>query len=171
MNIKDLEFPDNFPAPPEHLLELGRITALWGSLESTVDLALTKLSGIEDIDGWRVHVLTVHSNFKQRVDAIETLCHKMQEQFPQLQMYKDTIKAIRKAQSKRNQFLHNGIYFNTDNGNVETSSMQARGVLKTKVETITVDDLKNVSALIHLALLSLHELVTGVKYPPVWERD
>lgn len=170
MNIADLQFPENFPAPLDYLIELGRITALWGGLESSVNVALNKLSGIDDIDGWRIHVLTVHSNFKQKVDAIETLCHKMQEQFPSLKMYKNTIQAINKAQSKRNHFLHNGLFLNSETGLVETSSMQARGILKTKVETVTLNDLKNVSALIHLALLSIHELVTGVKYPPVWER-
>jgi len=60
MNIDNLQFPENFPAPSDYLTELGRITTLWGTLESSVNLALNKLSGIDDIDGWRVHVLTVH---------------------------------------------------------------------------------------------------------------
>lgn len=168
--MENIEFPENFPAPDEYLIELGRIAALWGSLESSVNVALIKLSGIDDIDGWRVHVLTVHSNFKQKVDCIETLCHKMQEQFPHLSMYKDTVKVIQKAQTRRNHFLHNGLFYNSESGQVETSSMQARGILKTKIEKVTVSDLKSISALIHLSLLSIHELVTGMKYPPVWER-
>lgn len=169
--MENIEFPENFPAPDEYLVELGRITALWGSLESSVNIALNKLSGINDADSWRVHVLTVHSNFKQKVDAIETMCHKMQSEYHHLAMYKETIKLVRKTQNKRNHYLHNGLFYNEENGNVQTSSMQARGVLKTKVENVTVKELKEVSALIHLSLLSLHELVTTVKYPPVWERN
>ena len=82
-----IEFPDNFPVPDEYLLELGRITVLWGSLESSVNHAINYLSGIKPEDRWRVSVLTAHSNFKQRVDIIETLCNELQKTFPNLSMY------------------------------------------------------------------------------------
>ena len=164
------DFPENFPAPDEYLLELGRVTALWGSLESSVNNAINYLSGIENQDHWRVSVLTAHSNFKQRVDVIQTLCHEMQEMFPNLSMYPETIKLIESAQKKRNHYLHNGLFFNKETNTVQTSSIQARGVLRTKVQNVSVSELKDVSAKIHLALLSIHELLTQKKYPPFWER-
>lgn len=104
----NIEFPENFPAPDEHLLELGRITALWGSLEKSVNTAINYLSGIQPEARWRVSVLTAHSNFKQRVDIIETLCNELQGTYPNLSMYPETIKLIIKAQGMRNNYLHNG---------------------------------------------------------------
>lgn len=166
----NFDFPENFPAPDEHLLELGRITALWGALESSVNNAINYLSGIAPQDRWRVSVLTAHYNFKQKVDIIETLCNEMQKAFPNLSMYPETIKLITKAQSMRNHYSHNGLSLNDETGKVETSSIKARGILKTDVKPVNVSDLKAVSAKIHLALLSLHELITQKKYPPVWER-
>jgi len=165
-----MEFPNNFPAPDEYLLELGRITALWGSLESSVNNAINYLSGIDNSDHWRVSILTAHSNFKQRVDIIKTLCNDLQEMFPNLGMYSETTKLIEQAQKRRNHFLHNGLFFNESNGKVQTTKIEARGILKTQVQNVSISDLKDVSAKIHLALLSLHELITEKKYDPVWER-
>lgn len=165
-----MEFPDNFPAPDEYLLELGRITALWGSLESAVNNAINYLSGIDKSDHWRVSVLTAHSNFKQRVDIIKTLCHQLQEMFPNLAMHPETTKLIEQAQKRRNHFLHNGLFYDESTGKVQTTKIEARGVLKTQVQNVSVSELKEVSAKIHLALLSLHELITQKRYEPVWER-
>lgn len=166
-----ITFPENCPAPDDYLLELGRITALWGSLETSVNNAINYLSGIEKSDHWRVSILTAHSNFKQRVDIIKTLCHELQNQFPNLAMYKETAKLIESAQSKRNYYLHNGLFFNEENCQVKTTSIQARGVLRTNVKNVNLSELKDVSAKIHLALLSIHELLTQKKYPPVWEKS
>jgi len=163
-------FPDNFPAPDEYLLELGRITALWGSLESSIDLAISKLSGFGESSNWRFHVLIAHSNFKQRVDILETLCHGLQDDHPHLKKYKQTIKLIIQVQSKRNYYLHNGVFLNEENGKVYTSNLSARGKLKTDIKEVSVKDLRTVSENIHLTLLSIHELITQVKYNPVWER-
>jgi len=165
-----IEFPENFPVPDEYLLELGRITVLWGSLESSVNHAINYLSGINPEDRWRVSVLTAHSNFKQRVDIIETLCNELQKTFPNLSMYPETIKLITKAQGMRNHYSHNGLRLNDETGKVETSSIKARGMLKTEVKPVHISDLKAVSGKIHLALLSIHELLTQKKYPPIWER-
>lgn len=168
--MNKIEFPNDFPAPDDFLLELGRITALWGSLESSVNMTINYLSGIEKEEHWRVSILTAHSNFKQRVDMIETLCNELHKQFPKLKMYPETIKLIKSAQSKRNYFLHNGLFFNEESGKVETSSLQARGKLKTNIRTVELSELKGVSAKIHLSLLSLHKLLTDKTYPPVWEK-
>ena len=72
-----IKFSKNFPAPEEYLTELGRITALWGALEQSVNNTINFLSGLEVQDHWRVAVLTAHSNFKQRVDIIDTLCNEL----------------------------------------------------------------------------------------------
>ncbi len=165
-----ITFPENFPAPDEYLTELGRVTALWGILEQSVNLNINYLSGLEPRDHWRVAVLTAHSNFNQRVDIIDTLCSELQKQFPNLSSYSETTKIIRSAQKQRNQFLHNGIAINEETGKVQTSSLSARGSLKTQTRDVTIEELKELSGKIHLAMLSLHGLITGKYYPPVWER-
>ncbi|WP_043319357.1 hypothetical protein [Microbulbifer sp. HZ11] len=166
-----MNFPENFPAPDEYLLELGRITALWGALESSVNNAINYLSGINREDHWRVSVLTAHSNFKQRVDIIKTLCNELQEMFPNLKMYQETAKLIEQAQKQRNHYLHNGLFYNDSINKVQTTKIEARGVLKTQVRNVSLSELKEVSAKIHVALLSLHQLITQKKYDPVWERE
>jgi len=77
---------------------------------------------------------------------------------------------IRAAQKARNRFAHHGVTKNEDTGEVFVASVTARGSLKTSVERVEVADIRDASAKIHLAMLALHELVTGHKLKPVWER-
>lgn len=165
-----MQFPENFPVPNEYLTELGRVTALWGSLEQSVNNAINYLSGLEVHDHWRVAVLTAHSNFKQRVDIIDTLCNELKTQYPNLSNHIETTKLVRSAQKMRNHFFHNGIFFNEENGKVQTLSLSARGSLKTNVRDVNISKLKDLSAKIHESMLSLHGLITGKYYPPIWDR-
>lgn len=164
-------FPENFPAPDDYLLELGRITALWGSLEFSVNNAINYLSGIESQNHWRVAVLTAHSNFRQKVNMVQTLCHELQETFPNLSMYPETIKLIESAQKKRNHYFHNGLFLNNETKKVQTASMQAHGVLRMKIQNVSVSELKDISLEIHLALLSFHELITQKKYSSFGKKE
>ena len=162
--------PNNWPAPNQHLIELGRIMALWGILESNVNLAISKLAGYEAIMDWRAAILTAHSNFNQRIDILATLCDELQKDFTHLSEYKTVISQIRNVQSKRNRYAHNSIFLNEESNKVETASMKARGKLTTKIEEVTIDDLKQVSAEIHMSMLALHKLITQKEYPPIWEK-
>jgi len=164
------ELPQNWPAPDEYLIELGRISALWGSLESNVNIAISKLAGYEETLDWRAATLTVHSNFKQRVDILSTLCDELQYEYPHISAYKIVIAKIKKVQTRRNRYAHNAIYFNEETGKVETSFMSARGKLKITIEEVNIDDLKAISADIHEVMLDLHHLITQVRYSPVWKR-
>ncbi|TKB05548.1 hypothetical protein [Desulforhopalus sp. IMCC35007] len=164
-----IHFPENFPVPDEFLIELGRATALWGTLEKTVDHTINYLSGLEPHDHWRVAVLTAHSNFKQKVDIIDTLCSELQKQYPNLSSYRETTKLVRSSQKKRNHFFHNGIGFDEETGKVMTSSLSARGTFKTQVRDVNISELREFAGKIHESLLSLHGLITGKYYPPVWE--
>jgi len=82
--VTKYNLPNNWPAPNQHLIELGRIMALWGILESNVNLAISKLAGYEAIMDWRAAILTAHSNFNQRVDILATLCDELQKDFKHL---------------------------------------------------------------------------------------
>jgi len=164
------ELPQDWPLPTEYLVELGRVFALWGSLESSMNLAISKLAGFSETLDWRALVLTAHSNFQQRVDVVATLCSELQHEYPHLKDYEAVITAIRKVQKKRNIFAHNSLFLNEDSGRVETASMTARGALKTDVRPVHVHELKELNAQIHQTLLDLHHLITQVRYPPIWER-
>ena len=166
-----INFPENFPAPEKYLLELGRVTALWGALEQSVNNAINYLSGLEQQDHWRIAVLTAHSNFRQRVDIIDTLCYELHPHFPNLSNYEKTTKLVRSAQKMRNHFFHNGLFFNEENQKVQTLSLSARGSLKTNTREVNLTELKELAGKIHESMLSLHGLITGKYYPPVWERE
>lgn len=165
-----ITFPENFPAPDEYLTELGRVTALWGILEQSVHTTINYLSGLDERDHWRIAILTAHSNFNQKIDIIDSLCSELQNLFPNLSGYSETTKIVRTAQKQRNNFFHNGIAINEETGKVQTSSLSARGRLKTQTREVTISELIELAGKIHSAMLSLHGLITGKYYPPVWER-
>lgn len=152
------------------MVELGRITALFGNLESNVNLSISKLAGYEGTLDWRASVLTAHSNFKQRVDILSTLCDELQHEYVHLSGYKKVVEKIKKVQIKRNKYSHNSIYLNEETGKVITCSLSARGKLKTNVEVVQLKELRQISAQIHEVMLDLHHLITKVRYPPMWER-
>jgi hypothetical protein len=168
--MKDYKFPENWPAPKEYLVELGRLFALWGGLESSLILAISKLAGYEETMDWRAAVLTAHSSFMQRVDILATLCDELQSEFPHLSDYKKVVERIKSIQVQRNKYAHNSIILDENSGKVVTSSLKARGKLKTKIEEIKLDDLKQICADIHETMLDLHHLITQARYPPMWER-
>tara|TARA_R110000851_G_scaffold160924_1_gene304299 strand:+ start:3391 stop:3915 length:525 start_codon:yes stop_codon:yes gene_type:complete len=161
--------PDNWPLPNEFLSELGRISVLFGLLESNVNLAISKLSGYDGVLDWRSAVTTAHANFKQRVEILETLLHELHDEYPSLKEYSSIIKDLKAVQAGRNKYSHNIMGFDEYTGKVQLSSLSARGTLKPKVENVSIDDLKDLSARIHLTHLSLHALITGAQYQPIWE--
>lgn len=164
------KFQDNWPLPNDYLLELGRISVLWGALEHSINIAISRLAGYEAIYDYRAAILIAHSNFKQRVDILGALCEQLEKEYPDLKSYEKVIHKITAAQNGRNKFMHNGMSLNED-GKVETASMSARGKFKTKIEEVSLEDLRKVIANIHEAMLALHGLVTTKHYPPMWERD
>ena len=169
--MKECKLPENWPVPNEYLLEIGRISSLWGSLEHSINLAISKLAGYEATYDFRAAIMTAHANFKQRVDMLGTLCDQLKEEYTHLKSYEEVISLIIRAQNKRNKFMHNGIFYNEETKRVETSYLSARGKLKIANEQVSLNDLKDASALIHEAMCALHGLITQKKIKPIWERD
>jgi hypothetical protein len=169
--MKQRAFRDDWPAPNDYLLELGRMTSIWGSLESTVNVAISKFAGYDAPLDYRALIMVAHSNFQQRVDIISSLCEQLASQYPKLKGYKSAITKIQAAQKARNKFAHNGIFTNEDTGEVTLSYATARGSLKTYVEVVKIEDIRNATAKIHEATCALHTLVTGKELKPLWERE
>jgi len=147
------------------------MTAVWGTLESAVNVAISKLAGYESPLDFRALILVAHSNFQQRIHIIGALCEQLAPEYPRLASYKRVIEKIESAQKSRNKYAHNAVVTNDQTGQVEVSFASARGALKTSVEIVHLNDIKEVTAKIHEAMCALHSLVTGHEIKPMWERD
>jgi hypothetical protein len=164
-----LEFNANWPVRDDYLLELGRMVCVWGSLESYMVIAINKLAGYQAAMDLRGAIMMAHCNFQQRVDIVETLCEQFSGSYPNLQNYKKVIKQIRAAQQGRNKYAHNALSPQED-GSTMISFLSARGTLKTTVEVVRINGIKEVTAKIHEALCGLHSLITAAERAPMWER-
>jgi len=167
--MERLDFQNDWPMPNEFLLELGRMTAMWPSLENTVNVSIGKLMGYSDLLDARVVIALAHSNFQQRVDILASLCDQLAADYPQLEKHSAVIKQIKSAQTGRNKYAHNGMSPD-DDGKVSVAFASARGVLKTTVETVHLNDIKEVTAKIHEASCALHSMITNNHLAPIWEK-
>jgi len=168
--MKRHDFRPDWPAPSEYLLELGRMTTMWGTLESAVNVAISKLAGYESALDFRALIMVAHSNFQQRVDIVSSLCEQLLPEYPKLKNYEAVIKKIQAEQRARNKYAHNAVTAHEDTGEVTVSFATARGTLKTTIEPVHVSDIKEATAKIHEAMCALHTLVTGRELKPLWER-
>lgn len=164
------ELPDGWPAPNAFLTELGRMTCLWGSLEAAVNISISKLAGYETILDYRALIMLAHATFQQRIDMIASLCEQLSPDYPHLSGYRATISEVKRAQKLRNKFAHNGVAYTPEDSRVTISTASARGSLKTHVEDVTLDQIREASVAVHKALCALQELVTNKPMPPIWDR-
>ena len=168
--MKRHNFKDHWPAPNDYLLELGRMTTIWGTLESTVNIAISKLAGYESALDFRALIMVAHSSFQQRVEIIGSLCEQLLPEHPSLRGYEAVIKKIQAAQKARNKYAHNAVIAHEETGDVTVSYATARGTLRTNTEPVQLADIKEATAKIHEAMCALHTLVTGRELKPLWER-
>jgi len=161
---------DGWPLPDAYLLEIGRVAALWASLESFLNICIGKLCGFNDLNDAKAFILVTHSSFPQRLDILSALCEQLVNNFPSLKGYEAVVQRFRHAQKLRNDFMHYGMSENPDSGNIEMAKGTARGTLKVGVEKITVADLRRASMAIHEAQLDLYKLVLGRTIEPMWMR-
>lgn len=146
------------------------MTTLWGTLETNLDLAISKLAGYEKILDSRALILLAHSNFQQRVDILSSLCEWLLPSYPNLVEYKEVVKKINSAQKSRNKYAHNSVTIDEDSGKVFTTYYSARGELKTNTEIVHLADIQEATAKIHESMCALHTLITGKEMKPIWER-
>lgn len=159
----------NWPIPDKYMIELGRISSLYGVLENVINMGINKLVGYSAAYDYRSGIMLAHSNFKQRVDILDTLFEQMVSEYPEIQGYEEVIKLIKRAQKGRNKFMHSSLSCDPKNGKVELSSMSARGSLKITIETIYIKELVEISAVTHEASCALLSIITGTERKPLWE--
>jgi hypothetical protein len=161
---------DNWPLPNEVLVEVGRVSALWASLESPLTLLLGKLAGFNEVNDPKPFILINHSSFPQKLDMLGALCEQLEPQYANLKGYPEVISKLKSTQAKRNRFMHNGMVFDSDSGNLEMAVGSARGKLKTKVEIVTIADIRRAVVEIDEAQTALYKLVLGRDIGPVYTR-
>lgn len=161
---------DGWPLTDDFLVELGRVTALWGHLESCLEMCIEKLAGFKEFPDPTPFILLAHTNFPQRLDMLGALCEHLSPMNPNLNGYQQVISSLRNAQKLRNRFTHNGMSFDEVSGDVSMAVGSARGTLKVSTETMKLTDLRKVSMAIHQASLDLYALVLKRKMPPIWQR-
>ncbi|WP_445356232.1 hypothetical protein ACJJI5_10565 [Microbulbifer sp. EKSA008] len=158
MSEKDLIA--NLPVPDEYLIELGKITVMYGALEFSIDRAISKLAGYESMLDWRVSVMTAHLTFQQRVNALGTLFEQVSESYPNLSGYAKVIERIKGVQKQRNKFVHS-MYTNGDKSEVGIWSLSARGSLTIKSQDVYIQEVRNVSVEIDKVRVQLEKLITA----------
>ena len=65
---------DDWPVANEYLVELGRITCAWGSLEHSLNTNIGKLAGFDEANDPIPFIFIIHSSFPQRLDMFGSLC-------------------------------------------------------------------------------------------------
>jgi hypothetical protein len=163
--IASLNF-SNWPIRDDYLTEIGRVAVLWSSLEELLNICLGKLAGFDEPLDYRLFILTTHSSFPQRLESFGALCEQLHPEHPQLAGYKQVVSKIKAAQTIRNKFMHHGLTPNPDTGMMEMAIGSARGALKTKIEAISIEDIKRASIQIHDACRALYKLVLRRDIPP-----
>lgn len=159
-----------WPLPDAYLVEIGRVAALWASLESFLNVCIGKLAGFNDLNDPKPFILVTHSSFPQRLDILAALCEQLVTEFPTLKGYSAVVQQLRQAQKLRNDYMHYGMALNEESGQIEMAKGSARGSVKVGVEAVTVADLRRATVAIHEANLALYKLVLGRALEPVWLR-
>lgn len=161
---------EDWPADESILVELGRLMSVWGGLEAGLNVAIGKLAGFDNVGDVRPMILTTHSSFPQRVDNFTALCEQLEGQFPNLKGYQEVAVGIRKVQVSRNKYAHNMVIKDRETGKHMISRFSARGKVVYYEEEVEIADIRRITAQTHAVSLKLHALLTGVSYPPIWDR-
>jgi hypothetical protein len=165
--IDNIRFGD-WPMPEEYLVELGRINAIWASLENVINITLVKISGF-DIHDPRGIIMFEHLSMPQKLDILGSLGDQLLAEHPHLKDLPESISKIKTAQSSRNKFIHNALNYDPETKTLELPIATARGKLIAKVNKISKADLKRVIVEISIAQRHLHKTVFKKEYPHPWE--
>lgn len=159
------KFRNDWPIPAEYMLELGRLSCVWATLEGQLNLFIGKLAGFNDLNDATPFILTAHASFPQRLDMLGALCAHLSPAYPNLNEHGDVVSKMKAAQALRNRFIHNGIAPGEMNDQFVLVHGSARGKLKANVTPITPDDIRAATAKVNEAARALYKLVLGVDIP------
>ncbi len=168
--VAQLNFTD-WPVPDRFLTEIGRVTTVWASLESLLNLCIGKLAGFNEPDDPTPYVLVAHSSFPQRVDILATLCEQLIATSPALQDYKTVVSKLKTAQKARNCYSHNTVNYDEESDSLNMPVGSARGKLKVSTEQVSLEDIKRAAIEIEEANRALYKLVLGRELQAAWTQN
>jgi hypothetical protein len=169
--MQELVFKKDWPVPDEVMLEIGRISVQWNSLENLLTICIGKLAGFDVQKEPASFVMVNHSSFPQKIDIFSSLCELLCEDYPKLKDYKEAVSAIKIAQKRRNKYIHNTITHDKKSDIVHLSSGTARGKLKISITPLDLSDLKETIRDIHEANRLLTKIVLGLDFGTFDERS
>ncbi|MCB0730846.1 MAG: hypothetical protein KDC88_07415 [Ignavibacteriae bacterium] len=167
--LEKLEF-GNWPLPEKACTEIGRMHALWNSMENTLSLLIGKLAGYNDIKDMRPYILLNHTTFQEKLDIFGSLCDFLKSDYPHLSKYPQVISKLKTAQKQRNIFTHQTFIYNVEKDELELATSSTRGKLKTNVRIINVEEIKKAIIDIDEANVAMYELILFRKLKPVWKK-
>jgi len=109
-----------------------------------------------------------YSTFPKKVELMTEFCQYLIEGHPHLGNYNDVVTGLKKAAKGRNRLFHNSYIY--DDEKKALFRTESRGKSRWSTTKVNKADIRRVAMDIHQAMLKLHELVTGVSYPPIWQR-
>jgi hypothetical protein len=148
--------PTRTTLPEPYLIALGRVTYIWGGLESVVELAITKLMALDPFDP-KSAIIVAHLSWPQRMDTLESLVTLLADDYPHLQRFPNVRIMLKKAQDGRNKLAHNKLAYQDDQ--VVMLQLSSRGKLKTSITPLSVTDIDEVFSDIGNASMELLKLV------------
>lgn len=154
----------SFHIPGDYLEEIGRIVVEWTGLEGLLSLCLMKLSGM-DIHDPRSLIVFNHLTFPVKMNILSSLVHELQSRYPGLRSFPETRKKLEKAQQGRNRVVHGTWLVDESSGQVQMARATARGTLKTSVENIDLNEVRQISADIQAAWQALWTTVIKSNLP------
>ena len=166
--LKRLDFT-GWPLPDAWLIEIGRVSALWASLETFLNICIGKLAGFNDQADPKPFILVYHSSVPQKIDMLGSLCEHLAPGFPHLADSGTVISSLRTAQKLRNAYAHNGITQDPESGKMQMATGSARGKLSFKIEDVSLEDIRRATLAINEAQRALYKLVLKRDIAPAWE--
>jgi hypothetical protein len=128
--------------PEPYLIAIGRLSYLWGHLETVVEMAISKLSGI-NFDDPRSAIMITHMTWPLRMDVLGSLIEYLKPKYPYLAKFSNVQKLLKKAQDGRNKILH--AKWGYQDGIVSISRISARGQLKMSITPVTITEIDGIS--------------------------
>src|SRR5207302_7933990 len=128
-------------------------------LEDFLMLCMGKLAGFNKPLDARAYILLAHSTFPQRLDNFAALCELLKTKFEHLESYENVLSLLKAAQKARNRFVHNGASFDPESGTFRMAIGSARGNIKTRVDEVSIEDVKRACIQIDEANRALYKLV------------
>ena len=153
--------PNNLP--PEYLQAIGLVTAASAQTESTLELFIGALLGVDTI---KAIAIATHMNNPLRENIIRTLAGINAPSIEELDKIDDLMDAVKEAFDKRNMIVHNALATNPETGEVFRYCQKARGNLSAKLTPIKLQEIQQDALSIYKAGMDIMRFMVSRDITP-----